>query len=249
MASPNVFLTRPYLMSLDTKIIAARSRGDGQTMLALEQTVVRGAGGGQPSDSASVTLDGVRYTVSTIEKEGGRTWLGIPGLQHMPETGRPIRCEIDGQRRRALTRSHSLTHLLMASIRWTVPGYRSRGADIAESAHECLLRFDAEAVNDALIGKVDAYARAAIARAVRLNVLQLPSIEQAIQSFPHWRVDPSLTLGGRVRVIEIGEGIDANPCSGTHVENLAEIGEFSIEEVAPANDEFGFELRARIAAA
>ena len=54
-------------------------------------------------------------------------------------------------------------------------------------------------------------------------------------------------LGGRVRVIEIGEDIDANPCSGTHVTNLSEIGEFTIEGVSPLDEPGGYTLRARIA--
>ena len=216
-------------------------------MLSLDQTIVRAHGGGQPADRAWIDIDGIAYAVAGISKSDGRTWLRIPDVSAPPATGSPVRCRIDSGRRRALTRAHSLTHLLMASIRWNFAGYRSRGAEIDENAKDCTLWFDAENLTDSRAAQIDTFARNAIARAVPVNIVTMPSVAEAEKKFRHWRVDPSLVLGGRVRVIEIGEDIDANPCSGTHVTNLSEIGEFTIEGVSPLDEPGGYTLRARIA--
>jgi Ser-tRNA(Ala) deacylase AlaX len=244
--SPNLFLAQPYLMRLDTCIAAARRAENADVMLCLEQTIARGAAGGQPEDFAALIIDGIRREVLAIEKSGGRTWMRLTGLARVPLVGAPVCCEIDAARRRALTRSHSLIHLLMAAIRWSDEGYRSRGAEISANAHDCTLWFDALELTETRVKNIEAFARAAIARAVPVDTVRLKSISEGPVRFPHWRVDPALALDGKVRVIEIGDGIDANPCSGTHVNNLSEIGEFTVAGFSAAEGGCGYELRVRI---
>ena len=43
----------------------------------------------------------------------------------------------------------------------------------------------------------------------------------------YWRVDPTLNLTGKVRIIDI-EDFDANPCSGTHTTTTGEAGPFAL---------------------
>jgi Ser-tRNA(Ala) deacylase AlaX len=242
----NIYLTDPYLMALDTEVVSAR-RGDTGTWLCVAETIARGTGGGQPADRAKVLIEGVAHGVEQFVRSDGRSWLVLPALSELPEPGTSVRVEIDAFRRLRLMRCHSLVHVLMAGLRWTVEGYESRGADIGHDAVMCRLRFaSAAGEGDQDVAAADIYARSVIGASRPIRICNVKSPELARERYPHWRVDPSLGLSGKIRVVEICDGVDANPCSGTHVRSTDEIGPYSVLSTGWRSDLGCFELVARI---
>jgi Ser-tRNA(Ala) deacylase AlaX len=109
----------------------------------------------------------------------------------------------------------------MASLRQETTGFASRGADIVAGGR-MMLRFDADDLPFAAVERAMARARAAIQADLEVRVLSAKSVDAARLMGP-FRIDPDLALRGKIRLIEI-DGVDLNPCSGTHVANLGLIG-------------------------
>ena len=116
----------------------------------------------------------------------------------------------------------------MATAREVVPGYQSKGADIADNGAEIELRFLSSApVTQEMIREIDRRTRSRIAKAIPIAIERARSMADAEASYTNWRVDPDLNLGGRIRVVVI-DGVDANPCSGSHVASTDEIGPYAM---------------------
>jgi Ser-tRNA(Ala) deacylase AlaX len=225
----NLFLDQPSLFVQDTVVEAVRHDTEGRPCIAPAQNIFRAAGGGQPQDQGSVDLDAAQIQVGRIFKDGARTWISLSGdAAERLNVGMPVRLKVDGSYRNRLSRCHSLVHLLMSAIRNVMRGYESKGATISADATRMQLRFRAdEALSDSLLAEIDVLARHLIAANRPIHVRKSRSIENAAACFRQWRVDPDLNLTGRIRVIDI-EGIDQNPCSGSHVPSTGAIGAFEI---------------------
>ena len=224
----NIYLSSDEL-DVQTRIELVRTLEDGRVAIAVAANNVRPAGGGQPADWATLFAATGEASIGHVFKQAGETWLVVDGPCALGlAAGQPIRLAVDPVRRHNLSRAHSLTHLAMAAIRRNVEGYESKGADIGEDTTSLELRFRADTLLDPKrVEAIDREIRSLIARAIPISVERVKSMARAEALFPAWRVDPGLGLTGKIRVIHI-EGVDANPCSGSHVRSTAEIGPFAM---------------------
>ena len=225
----NIFLANPDLLTLETTVSDVRSMPGEKTAFATAENIVRPAGGGQPADTATVATAAGSYTVGTVSKADGKTWLLVNGpVDSDLLVGARVMLNVDSMRRERLSRCHSLTHLAMAAVKEHIPGYESKGADIADDATAIELRFLASApLTQNLINSIDRRTRSLIAQAIPISVERAKSMLDAEALYDKWRVDPDLTLSGKIRVINIA-GIDVNPCSGSHVGSTDAIGPYGI---------------------
>ncbi len=195
----------------------------------LDRTVFYPLGGGQAGDRGQLLLpDGRALRIADTRKarEGG-------GILHVPEPGQDdllaalqgglqVTAQIDWPRRHRHMRLHTSTHLLCALVPQPVDGC----SITAESA-----RLDFH-MNDPLdkdqlsagLARLVALARPVVSRWI--TEAELDANPGLVRSMS---VQPPRGLG-RVRVIDI-EGIDLQPCGGTHVDNTAEIGAVRVTKV------------------
>lgn len=222
----NIYLSQPNRLSVDTRVEKIRSLGDGGTAIVAVENPVRAAGGGQPADDGTVIAAEGEFPILKVAKSEGDTWLMLPFCPL--EVGDHIRVIVDAERRQRLSQGHTLTHLAMAAAREIAPGYESKGADIDEDGVGIELRFMShQPISSQMAEDIDRRTRSNIARAVPVTIERARSMADAEAAYPMWRVDPDLQLSGRIRVIVI-EGIDANPCSGSHVSSTADIGPYAL---------------------
>ncbi|MBL8250207.1 MAG: alanyl-tRNA editing protein [Candidatus Competibacter sp.] len=209
-----LFREDAYLASCAARIAAISERG-----IELDRTVFYPRGGGQPGDSGCLRrADGLAARV--IDAHHGAE---PDSVVHVLEPGAPalaigdaVTAELDWDRRYAHMRIHTALHVLSCVV--TAP---VTGGNIA--ADKGRLDFDID---------MNALDAARIERA--LNAL----IERAEDTETVWITDAELDAqpelvktmsvqpprgAGRVRLLKI-PGIDLQPCGGTHVRNLAEIG-------------------------
>jgi Ser-tRNA(Ala) deacylase AlaX len=222
----NIFLSQPDTLSIETRVAKHRILEDGRPAIVAAENPLRPAGGGQPADYGLVVSDRGDISVNEVLKADGETWLA---LSHGAfDVGDRIQVSVNPRRRRLLSQCHTLTHLAMAVARELVPGYESKGADISEDGTDIELRFLSEQpLTDELVEAIDRRTRSGIAQALPITIERARSIANAAGSYPKWRIDPGLNLSGRIRIIVI-EGMDANPCSGSHVGSTAEIGPYAM---------------------
>lgn len=232
----NLYLSDTYKTEGRIKVVKTYSIENTRLAFSLVDNIGRPAGGGQPADNCSFAHNGTLYDVECIYKQKEKpfqTLYEYHPYDHPPlQPGDEIDFLVNSERRINLSRCHTLTHVIMAAIRRSIPGYASRGAEILDDERNCRLWFtSSEAVTPSQLTEVDKLARSVVTRGLSVTVVIEPSLEAAEAKYGAWRVDTTLGLKGKIRVILIGQNWDANPCSGTHISNTQEISAFAIGKI------------------
>jgi misacylated tRNA(Ala) deacylase len=195
----------------------------------LDRTVFYPHGGGQAGDRGHLTLaDGERLVIADTRKGAA------PGeIVHVPASGqeallarlvpgRSVQAGIDAERRLRHMRFHTATHLLCALVPHPVDGC-SITAEYARLDFHMTDALDRDALAAGLARLV---AEAHPVRDRWISEAELDANPGLVRSMS---VQPPRGLG-RVRIIEI-EGVDLQPCGGTHVANTADIGPVLVTKI------------------
>jgi misacylated tRNA(Ala) deacylase len=195
-------------------VLAAAPNG-----IELDRTVFYPLGGGQAGDTGTLLrANGARVAIADTRK--GETpervvHLPAPGSS-LPEPGETVTLELDWARRYRLMRLHTALHLLSCVIVAPVTG----GNIVPEKAR---LDFDID-LSLLEAGRIERETNALIASAVPTETRWITDADLDAQPelVKTMSVQPPRGAG-RVRLLGI-PGIDLQPCGGTHVANIAEIG-------------------------
>ncbi len=204
-------------------IVAADDAG-----IVLDRTVFYPLGGGQAGDAGTLSsADGALLVIADTRKHKER-----PGdIAHLPAEGSDlaafvpgtrVTARIDAARRQAHRRFHTATHLLCALVPHPVDGC-SITASYARLDFHTSEPFDKQALSDGIAAYV------AAAHPVRHRWISEAELDANPQLVRSMSVQPPRGLG-RIRVIEI-DGVDLQPCGGTHVGNTAEIGNVVVTKI------------------
>lgn len=214
MSTELLFRDDAYLKTARAQVVAVGERG-----IELDRTIFYPLGGGQAGDSGFlVRASGERITVGDTRKgEAIDCVLHVPapGMPR-PEPGESLTLEIDWPRRYALMRLHTALHVMSCVVVAPVTG-----GNIAPD--KARLDFDIDmSLLDA--EKIERETNALIARAVQTETVWITDAE--LDARPELVKTMSVQPprgAGRVRLLSI-PGIDLQPCGGTHVKNIGEIG-------------------------
>ena len=206
----------------EARVLAVDAAG-----VRLDRTVFYPQGGGQAGDAGVLRLaDGRELRIVDTKKgaaAGEIVHVPAPDADVLPfAVGTPVTAAIDWQRRHRHMRFHTATHLLCALIPHPVDGC-SITADYARLDFHMTEPLDKEALNAGLarlVGEAHAVSHRWISEA------ELDANPQLVRSMS---VQPPRGQG-RVRVMEV-EGVDLQPCGGTHVANTAEIGRVVVTKI------------------
>jgi misacylated tRNA(Ala) deacylase len=221
-----VFRDEPYSRSCQARILTVNEMGG----IVLDRTVFYPTGGGQPGDSGTLTTaDGAVIPIATTVK--GRDEDGGPDvLIHVPaegavtvSPGSDVTAEIDWDRRHKLMRVHTCLHLLSAVVPFPVTGGQvSEGKGrldfaIPES------NLDKDEITAELNRLIETDSPVADDWITDAELAANPELVKTMSVQP-----PS--GAGRVRLIRI-EGLDLQPCGGTHVARTGEIGPVTVTKI------------------
>jgi len=218
-----LFREDAYLIETEAAIVASDERG-----LRLERTVFYPRGGGQAGDSGAVVLrDGTAIVIAdTVKAEGG--WIlhvPAPGQEEAlarVREGEAVVARIDWERRHRRMRFHTATHLLCAIVPHQTNGC-SITADYARLDFDMIEPLAREHLEGELARLVQ---EAHDVRTVWITDEELDARPDLVRTMS---VKPPRGLG-RVRLLEI-EGVDLQPCGGTHVANTREIGRLRVAKI------------------
>lgn len=193
----------------------------------LDRTVFYPHGGGQAGDRGELVLaDGRVVAIADTRKgESPGTILHVPADAAdlaLLAVGAPVRARIELARRRAHMRFHTATHLLCALVPHPVDGC-SITADYARLDFHMTDPLDKDAL-EAGLARLVAEAHPVTQRWI--SDAELDANPGLVRSMS---VQPPRG-SGRVRLLEI-EGVDLQPCGGTHVANTAEIGALVVRKI------------------
>ena len=212
-----LFRDDSYLQTCDAVVTAV----DGN-VLQVDQTVFYPLGGGQPGDTGTVSWDGGNAPIVDTRYVNGGIGHILEEDATPPAPGTPVRLQIDWERRYRHMRMHTAMHLLGSVLRYGVTGGNI-------SATKSRLDFDMEDTVDkdavgAALGRLVAEDHAVSCRWVSEDELDAnPDLVRTMS------VQPPRGKGS-IRLLEI-EGVDLQPCGGTHVRSTAEVGAVRIGKV------------------
>jgi misacylated tRNA(Ala) deacylase len=216
-----VFRSDPYAKSCTSTVTAADERG-----IRLDRTVFYAESGGQPGDiGVLVPATGAPIVIVDTKKgDGPDEILHIPAEgTGLPAPGTNVTAEIDWARRHRLMRMHTCLHLLCAVVTGDVTG-----GQVGDGKG----RLDFNLPNTQLDKE-----------RITAELNRLIQEDHPVQ--PRWITDEELgakpdlvrtmsvkpPLGqGRVRLLDI-EGVDLQPCGGTHVARTGEIGRVEVSKI------------------
>lgn len=205
----------------------ARVVGAGEGGVLLDRTVCYPLGGGQAGDTGWLHAGDLRWRITDTRKSKERPGAIVHLIEaaadaRLPAAGEQVRVEVDAVRRDAHRRFHSATHLLCALLPYPVDG-----CSITETYARLDFHTDEAFDRDALQAGLDRLVGEAHPVTHRwIGEEELDANPGLVRSMS---VQPPRGLG-RIRVIDI-EGVDLQPCGGTHVSNTAEIGGVVITKI------------------
>ena len=217
-----LFRSDATLAECDALVTAVDERG-----VQLDRSVFYPHGGGQAGDRGELVLaDGRAIAVGDTRKgeQPGDVVHVLAGADDLAAfaVGMKLAARIDVARRRAHMRFHTATHLLCALIPHPVDGC-SITAEYARLDFHMTDPLDKEAI-EAGLGRLVAEAHPVSMRWI--SDAELDANPGLVRSMS---VQPPRG-SGRVRLLEI-EGVDLQPCGGTHVSNTAEIGALVVKKI------------------
>jgi misacylated tRNA(Ala) deacylase len=213
-----LFRDDAYLSQIEARVLACDARG-----IVLDRTVFYPQSGGQPGDHGALFLDdGAQIRiVNTIYDADHATILHVPAEGVRPPlAGARVVARIDWARRYAHMRAHTALHLLSV-----VAPYPVTGGSVGEA--EGRLDFDS---GEAVLDKPEVERRLNELIALDAPVSQRWITDKELEANPALvkTMSAKPPMGsGRVRLIEV-EGLDLQPCGGTHVARTGEIGRASV---------------------
>jgi misacylated tRNA(Ala) deacylase len=207
------------LTQCEARIVAVSDAG-----VVLDRTVFYPQGGGQAGDRGElIGADGRVLAIADTRKGEAGQVLHVPAMP--PEgwqVGQAVIARIDAARRQRHMRFHTTTHLLCALIPHPVNGC-SITADYARLDFHMNEPLDKEALNAGIARLVGG------AHAVRHRWISEDELDANPGLVRSMSVQPPRGLG-RVRVLEI-DGVDLQPCGGTHVANTRDIGAVVVTKI------------------
>ena len=197
-----------------------------EAIVVLDTTPFYAEMGGQVADHGTITAEGMTYNVTDVQKNKGGKFMHYGKLtQGSLKVGDTVTATIDVDRRKAIMRAHTATHLLDKVLRTVLGDHVHQAGSLVEPDR---LRFDFthfSALTAEELAKVSALVNEAVLEGYDVVTEELP-IEEA-------KKKGAIALFGEkygevVRVVEMGEGYSVEFCGGTHLSNTAKVGVFHI---------------------
>lgn len=205
-------------------VVEAIAEGDEATLF-VEKTPFYATMGGQQGDTGVIRTDTAEFMVKdTIKLKGGKYGHIGTVTKGMFKVGDSVTLQIDTAGRLDTCKNHSATHLLQKALKMVLGNHVEQKGSLVTPDR---LRFDFSHFSPMTkeeIDKVEAIVNEKIARALPVNIAEMP-IEEAKKT-------GAMALFGEkygdvVRVVNMSD-FSVELCGGTHVKNTSVITTFKI---------------------
>jgi misacylated tRNA(Ala) deacylase len=205
------------------KECAAIVEGVADGAVILDRTIFYPQGGGQPGDTGTITWSGGSAAiVDTRYGDGGTIHHIVQESVALPVIGDEVRIILDWERRYRHMRMHTAMHLLGSVLKYGVTGGNI-------SAEKSRLDFDMEAAVDKEAVSAALQALVADDHAVTCRWITEEELDAQPELVRTMSVQPPRGKGS-IRLLDI-DGVDLQPCGGTHLRTTAEVGKIRIGKV------------------
>ena len=232
-ATPTTFTGYDGSLTAQGKILAIVTDGEPcssirqgeEGIVVLDQTPFYAEMGGQSPDEGTITMGENVFTVTNVQKDKAGKYLHYgkmtSGSLAVEDT---VTGTVDQERREAISRAHSATHLLQAALQKVLGDHVHQAGSLNTPDH---IRFDFthfSAITEDEIKEITEFVNDAILEGLPITT-KVMGIDEA-------KKEGAMALfgekyGDSVRVVSMGD-VSKELCGGTHLTNTARIGSFTI---------------------
>ena len=201
-----------------------------KTVVLLNRSVCYAEMGGQVGDTGELSGGGRLWRIANTQKSGP-TWLHFIEGGEAPAVGQKVTVQVDRERRAAIERHHSVTHLLHWALHEVVSQEASQKGS-AVTPDKLTFDFNSAALTAVQVADIERLVNERVVENASVSWSEIPYSE--VKS----RKDVMQFFGDKygevVRVVQIGgtagqlDGYDMELCGGTHVRATGQIGLFRI---------------------
>jgi misacylated tRNA(Ala) deacylase len=219
-----LFRQDAYLTTCDAVVVGWSERGG----ILTDQTVCYATAGGQPGDKGTMRWNGHAINIATTVYDENKNVVHVPIEGSAPPAlGTTVTIELDWTHRHRIMRCHSMMHLLCAAVPFSVTG-----SSLTDDGGRIDFDIPEGEIPDklALQATINAWIKQDHAVTTRwITDAELDAKPELVRTL---LVKPPRG-SGKIRLVLIGdEGrIDLQPCGGTHVRSLSEIGEIAVVKI------------------
>ena len=235
ITTPTVFVGYDAL-STNAKVLEVVSMKE-KTAVILDTSTCYAEMGGQVGDAGEILVaadapaSAPRRLPITNTQKSGNTWLHFLDGDNAPAVGDEVIIRVDRDRRNAIQRHHTVTHLL----HWALHEVASKEASQKGSAvgpDKLTFDFNSAPLTPRQVADIEQLVNERVLENARVSWIEVPHAEiksraDVIQFFGD-------KYGDTVRVVQIGgaarklDGYSMELCGGTHTRATGEIGMFRI---------------------
>ena len=222
------------LTSTDAEVLAIVKDGVGvpaakagdTVEVVLDHTSFYGDSGGQVGDTGVfVSADGnttvAEITGCVLPVQGVRAHKAV--LKQDLAVGDHVNTVVDGDRRDAIRRNHTGTHLIHAALRQVLGTHVKQAGSLVDPTR---LRFDFShfaQVADEELAEIENIVNREVLSNARVETLEDVPIDVAVNEY-HAMALFGEKYGDKVRVVKLSDGFSTELCGGTHTGATGEIG-------------------------
>jgi len=210
--------------SIETTVTGLFAGADGESELFLDATPFYAESGGQVGDTGVIVTETGRFEVTDTQNVAGGLYAHRGHVTGEIHAGQSAVATIDAERREAVRRNHTSTHLLHAGLRTVLGDHvRQQGSYVGPDR----LRFDfshgsglsAEETREVLV-----MVNADVVHNEHVDTINTTKAEAETMGAVAFFGDK---YGDRVRVVRAGRH-SLEFCGGTHVDRLGDIGQIQV---------------------
>ena len=207
------------------EVVDGAQEGD-EGIIVLDKTPFYAEMGGQTADHGTIKTANGEFEVTDVQKNKAGKYLHhgriVKGTISVDDTADAAICI---ERRSAIMRAHSATHLLHKALRTVLGDHVEQAGSLVEPDK---LRFDFthfSPLSEEELAKVEGIVNKSILTGYDVDIKEMPIAEaKAMGAMALF----SEKYGDNVRVVNMGDGYSLELCGGTHVNNTAKVGPFRI---------------------
>ena len=189
--------------------------------VVLNRTCFYPEGGGQPSDTGFLVFDGTKAGVAHVQKAGRVIVHQIAGAVK-PKAGVTVKGVLDWDKRYALMKAHTATHLVNGAARRVLGEHvwqhgTQKGLEVTRLDISHYRRLTPEEVH-----KIETLANKAVLADMPVTTEWMPRSEAESQ-YGFRLYQGGAVPGKDIRVVKTGDW-DVEACAGTHLKRTGEIG-------------------------
>ncbi len=226
------------LVSTDCEVLAIVKNGVGvpaakageEVQVVLDHTSFYGDSGGQTGDTGFLLAPDGNSVVAEVvgcvlPVQGVRAHKAL--LKQDLAVGDHVNTQVDGDRRNAIKRNHTGTHLLHAALRHVLGSHVKQAGS---AVHPDRLRFDFShfyPVADEELREIEDIVNREVLANARVETIEDVPIDAAVNEY-HAMALFGEKYGDKVRVVRLSDGFSTELCGGTHTAATGEIGLFKL---------------------